>query len=78
MSLHSTFLYLFYQYSVSQLKLEDVAKEIGRDRFHILVKSSNLVRIGCKTHVLYHLIRDCHTNILLKIQNILPHEIISR
>lgn len=33
MSLHSaTFLYLFYQYSVSQLKLEDVAKEICIDR----------------------------------------------
>ena len=32
MSLHSTFLYLFYQYSLSQLKLEDVAKEICIDR----------------------------------------------
>ena len=27
----------------------------------------NLVRIGCKTYVLHHLIRDYHISILLKI-----------
>ena len=33
---------------------------------------------GFKTHVLHHPIRDCHINILLKIQYILLHLIISQ
>ena len=33
---------------------------------------------GFKIHVLHHLIRDCHINILLKIQYILLHLIISQ
>ena len=32
----------------------------------------------CKTHVLHHLIRDCHINFLLKTQYILPRIITSR
>ena len=43
-----------------------------------LSKSPNLVRIGCKTHVLHHAIRDCYISILLKIQYILPHLITSQ
>ena len=39
--------------------------------------SPNLVRMGYKTHVLYHPIKDCHISILLKIKCILPHLITS-
>ena len=38
-----------------------------------LLHEFNSVRMGCKTHVLHHLIIDCHIDILLKIQYILPH-----
>ena len=41
-------------------------------------KSLNLVRTGYKIHILHYLIKDCHTNILLKIQYILAHLIISQ
>ena len=41
-------------------------------------KSLNLVRTGYKIHILHYLIKDCHTNILLKIQYILAHLITSQ
>ena len=43
-----------------------------------MVVSPNLVRIGCKTYVLHHPIRNYHINILLKIQYILSHLITSQ
>ena len=33
---------------------------------HHLIMSSNLVRMRCEIHVLYHLLRDCHISFLLK------------
>ena len=44
---------------------------------YIYIYSSNLVRMGCKTYILHHPIKDCHINILFKIQYILPHLITS-
>ena len=38
-----------------------------------LLKSSNLVRMWYKSHNLHYSIRDCHINILLKIQNTILH-----
>ena len=34
--------------------------------------------MSVKTHVLYHPIKDCHINLLLKIQYIPPHLITSQ
>ena len=44
----------------------------------ILIKlymSPNLVRMGCKTHILHYSIRDCYISFSLKTQYILPHTI---
>ena len=38
---------------------------------HENVQESEFSKDGCKTHILYHPIRDCHISILLKIQYIL-------
>ena len=36
----------------------------------IFILNLNLIKIRCKTHVLYHLIKTCYINFLLKIQNV--------
>ena len=45
---------------------------------YVYIMILNSIRMGCKTHILHHLIINCHISILLKIQYILPHLITFR
>lgn len=41
-------------------------------------KSWNLIRMGCKTHIFYNLLKDCHISFLLEVPYIISHLITSQ